>query len=73
MKINQELISRILKRAEALPMGIEEIPKDIKSLSNYHPQDSFALAMILVGMFHDKYDLVAVFQAMFDELNQTKS
>lgn len=68
--IDQELIMRILKRAESLPMGIEEIPKNVRSLSDYNPSDdSFALAMILVGMFHDKYDLVAVFQAMFDEIS----
>jgi hypothetical protein len=71
--IDQELVDRIIDRAKVYPMGLDNETTDVKQISQYSPQDSFALAMTLVGSFHDKYDLVAVFQALYDELTSKES
>lgn len=66
MKIDQSLCDRILKRAQASMYGCGE-PETSFKINAYTPQDLNALAQMLVGAFHGKYDLISIFLAAMEE------
>ena len=70
MKINQELVDRILQRARDSKFGIDEEPERKIEISNYCPQNEEMLALCLVSGFYQKYDLVSVFAATIEILQE---
>lgn len=67
MKIDQDLVNKILDRARESPYGLGE-PEVSMEIKHYTP-DIDGLALILVNNFHSKYDLVSVFAAAMKELS----
>ena len=66
MKINNDLVERIIAKAKTSHLGLDEEALPV-SLERYNPSDnSFALAAALVNSFHEKYDLVSILQATID-------
>lgn len=68
MKFDQKLVNKIVKRARESQFGLEDEPHTSMDYSNYAHHNTQSLAMILVGGFHDKYDLISIFQAAMDEI-----
>jgi hypothetical protein len=71
--INQALVDRIIERAKESSFGLQETPTG--SQLDLHkqfaePHTTETLALLLVGAFHLKYDLISVFAAAMEELTQ---
>lgn len=67
MKIDQDLVDRIVERARNSMYGLGE-PHTSLSIKSYEPKDFESLALCLVSGFHEKYDLVSIFTAAFEEI-----
>ena len=75
MKINQELVNRIVERAKKTTYGISDgltHKSGQLSLDSYGGNENGGtpehLALCLVNAYHAKYDLVSIFQATIEEL-----
>jgi len=71
MEINQALVEKIKAKARDSELGLLGEPETPMTLDIYSPSNtSFALAMVLVGGFHEKYDLVSIVQAAIEVVQE---
>lgn len=71
--IDQALVGRIVERARSSRVALGEPDKGDLSydLSNWAPQDFFAVANVLVGAHSAKYDMVSLFAAAMEEVAES--
>lgn len=62
MKVTNELVKRIIKRAEDSHFGLEPSERGL-DIDMYDPPNLQSLALMLTSGWHAKYDLVSVFAA----------
>ena len=72
MKITQELVNTIIHRARDSSLGLdtEELASANISLDGYAQHNMHALAMLLVSAFDAKYDLISVFLAALETVEE---
>lgn len=73
MKITQEMVDRIVDRAAASSYGIGEPLHEkagVLKIANYETKDLEALALCLVNAYHEKYDLVSIFFAALEVVEE---
>jgi hypothetical protein len=69
--IDQRLIDRIVARAQNSAMGLGEPKSNASySLAPYEQKDFETLALLLISAHVDKYDLVSLVKAAFEELHE---
>jgi hypothetical protein len=76
MEITQEIVDKIIKRAEDSPFGLNEgltYKQGHLQISTYADKDLDALAMLLVNGYHSKYDLISVFAAALKTVADMKT
>ena len=65
-----EFIEKVRARAESSDFGLHE-KRTPRSINQIHPKNSSALAMALVGSYHEKYDLISIMAALVDEITES--
>ena len=73
VKINQSLVTKIVNRAKKSSFGLGDgldYKENHLNISQYANPDLAALSMCLVNGFHDKYDLISIFAAAFEVLEE---
>lgn len=66
MKITQELINKIVERAQKKNPHIK--PETSMTLGIWAKSDVYALSHILISGFHEKYDLIDIMEATINEI-----
>lgn len=67
--VTQDLVDEIIRRAEASNFGLSEREASV-DISQHAQPDMDALAMLLVRGWTEKYDLVSVFSAALEVINE---
>lgn len=71
MKITQEMVDRIVKRAKASNLGLNESEKSNPyNIENYNPPDLNSLAMLLVNAHFDKSDIISIVAAALEIIEE---
>jgi hypothetical protein len=65
-----EFIEKVRARAESSDFGLNE-KRTPRSINYITPKNSSALAMTLVGSYHEKYDLISIMTALIDEITES--
>jgi hypothetical protein len=69
MKVTNELVQRIIQRAEKSQFGLESSERAL-DIDMYEPPNLQSLALMLTSGWHAKYDLVSVFSAAFQVIEE---
>ena len=65
LKIDQKLVETVISRADALPYGNLQAPETPMGLDQWEDGGTaFALAMLLISAYANKYDQVALMEAI---------
>lgn len=73
ISFDDNFVKRVKARAKASNLGLGEEEKKL-SFADYEGNSSEVLAMILVGSYFEKYDLISIMAAMTEEiLEETKN
>ncbi len=73
MNVTQELVDEIVARARQSPYGLGEgltHKNGHLKVENYAARNADTLALVLVSGFEDKYDLVSVFRAALEVIEE---
>jgi len=67
--VTQDMVHEIIQRARASGWGLDE-PKCATTMADYVGEDAHTLALLLVNGWEAKYDLISLFAAALEVVNE---